>query len=593
MAAIPDAVEPVAGGPAAAAPPSAFVVEELRSGWRILLNCPLGRTVIRLVLIRQGAGVALVEIEPVWTPDAEVLFRQKLTSAGFWSRWQGRLPIIHRRLRPEDVPNLESLLSEAFLGQEPVSLQGEGSWEHDLQELLTPRPIPAAVLPEPVEMSFEPPARPPRRRLAVAGIAVCAAVGALAVMVQGRQPVTPTRAAAPEIRLASVGALAGPAQGVAAAPAFDAFGAADQAVPPLALVDAAADPVALTQDLPEAEPAVVLAQVFADLPAEKPPALEPEPPVTPEPALPVAEVAIAEPPAPVLAQLDAAVAAAPETPVPETPIAEPPDAVLAPLDAAVAAAPETPVPETPIAEPPAPVLAPLDAPVAAAPETPVPETPIAEPPDPVLAPLDAPVAAAPETPAPEIPIAEPPAAVLPPLDAPSTAAAPVPPPVPETPVAEPPAAILPPLDAPAAITAPVAPPPAVAAPAVVATPAPAPVPAPPPAPAAEPTAVAAPVVPPRPTMDPALLDALLRRGDTLLSTGDISGARRFFERAAAAGSAAGARAMAETYDPRTLAQRRVVGLTPDREAALTWYRRAAALGSAEAAARITALEAER
>jgi TPR repeat protein len=86
---------------------------------------------------------------------------------------------------------------------------------------------------------------------------------------------------------------------------------------------------------------------------------------------------------------------------------------------------------------------------------------------------------------------------------------------------------------------------------------------------------------------------MLRRGQALIEIGDISGARRFFQRAADGGSAAAAQAMAETHDPRILARRGVIGLAPDREAALSWYRRALDLGAPEAASRITSLEAER
>jgi hypothetical protein len=94
-------------------------------------------------------------------------------------------------------------------------------------------------------------------------------------------------------------------------------------------------------------------------------------------------------------------------------------------------------------------------------------------------------------------------------------------------------------------------------------------------------------------MDPALRDSMLRRGQALVAIGDISGARRFLERAAQGGSAAAAMAMAETYDPGSLARLGVIGLPADPAAALSWYRRALALGAAEAAARIATLEAQR
>jgi TPR repeat protein len=94
-------------------------------------------------------------------------------------------------------------------------------------------------------------------------------------------------------------------------------------------------------------------------------------------------------------------------------------------------------------------------------------------------------------------------------------------------------------------------------------------------------------------MGPSDIEAARRRGEALVALGDISGARRFLERAALAGSGPAALAMAETFDPRVLAGRGVIGLSPDSTAALTWYRRALALGMAEAAPRIATLEAAR
>lgn len=94
-------------------------------------------------------------------------------------------------------------------------------------------------------------------------------------------------------------------------------------------------------------------------------------------------------------------------------------------------------------------------------------------------------------------------------------------------------------------------------------------------------AAAAPPAARRPPADPAALAALLRRGDALLALGDVSGARRFYERAAEAGSAAGARALGRTHDPAVLAELGVRGIRPDPEAAADWYRRAESLAAQE------------
>ncbi|MFC7541617.1 hypothetical protein ACFQU2_22110 [Siccirubricoccus deserti] len=80
-----------------------------------------------------------------------------------------------------------------------------------------------------------------------------------------------------------------------------------------------------------------------------------------------------------------------------------------------------------------------------------------------------------------------------------------------------------------------------------------------------------------------MLAALMRRGDALLATGDVSGARRFYERAAEAGSAEAARAAGRTHDPAALAALGARGIRPDPQAAAAWYRRAEALAASEKA----------
>ncbi len=77
---------------------------------------------------------------------------------------------------------------------------------------------------------------------------------------------------------------------------------------------------------------------------------------------------------------------------------------------------------------------------------------------------------------------------------------------------------------------------------------------------------------------------MLKRASLLLSENDIAGARLIFQYLAHHGSASGAFALAESYDPRKLAGRRITGMTPDANLARTWYARAADLGSKEAAA---------
>jgi hypothetical protein len=84
---------------------------------------------------------------------------------------------------------------------------------------------------------------------------------------------------------------------------------------------------------------------------------------------------------------------------------------------------------------------------------------------------------------------------------------------------------------------------------------------------------------------------LLTRGNEQLAEGGIAQARLLFERAAEAGLAQGAMALAATYDPVELARLGVQGLKPDRAQALRWYEKAHQLGAAEAEQRVRRLSA--
>jgi hypothetical protein len=81
------------------------------------------------------------------------------------------------------------------------------------------------------------------------------------------------------------------------------------------------------------------------------------------------------------------------------------------------------------------------------------------------------------------------------------------------------------------------------------------------------------------------------KGIEQLERGNVFAARRFFERAAEAGLAQSAVALAATFDPDELAKLNVVGLEPDVAAARKWYERARELGAVEAAERLRHLGA--
>jgi TPR repeat protein len=83
--------------------------------------------------------------------------------------------------------------------------------------------------------------------------------------------------------------------------------------------------------------------------------------------------------------------------------------------------------------------------------------------------------------------------------------------------------------------------------------------------------------------------AALAQGASLFRSGDVASARLVFEDLVNMGSARGAMALGETYDPNFLRGLVVAGLQPDADAARKWYSRAAEMGEDEAAKRLSIL----
>ena len=88
------------------------------------------------------------------------------------------------------------------------------------------------------------------------------------------------------------------------------------------------------------------------------------------------------------------------------------------------------------------------------------------------------------------------------------------------------------------------------------------------------------------------MEALLARGDALLSVGDVVSARLFYERAVDAGGGLAAIRLGETFDPLFLDRVHLREVRGDPSAALFWYRRARDLGASDAEALLKALQAK-
>jgi TPR repeat protein len=82
-------------------------------------------------------------------------------------------------------------------------------------------------------------------------------------------------------------------------------------------------------------------------------------------------------------------------------------------------------------------------------------------------------------------------------------------------------------------------------------------------------------------------EKLADKAANAIRTGDIAGARLVLEHAVAAGDKTAVYALAETYDPRVLAQLHVRGMTGDPDKARALYQQAAANGVTQAQEKLT------
>lgn len=97
---------------------------------------------------------------------------------------------------------------------------------------------------------------------------------------------------------------------------------------------------------------------------------------------------------------------------------------------------------------------------------------------------------------------------------------------------------------------------------------------------------------PNAAASPAVVAALIKRGQALFGQGDVSGARLLYRRAAEGGAGAAATALGKTYDRRFLIDIRAHGMLADAALAAEWYRRAAGSGDQEAKELLARLRAE-
>ena len=80
------------------------------------------------LLVHPARGIALLDIAPDATPNAESRLRRALADSGFNRAFPGTLPVWHERLELAQLPRLECLLTRAFDARPPLSLPPGAAW---------------------------------------------------------------------------------------------------------------------------------------------------------------------------------------------------------------------------------------------------------------------------------------------------------------------------------------------------------------------------------------------------------------------------------------------------------------------------------
>lgn len=106
----------------------------LPEGWMMLGRCrtgtagPVGYPTGCWALAHPTTGVALVDVAPDATPNAEARLRRALGAADFWPGFPGYLPVWHGRIELAAWRSLPDLMAEGFAELPPLTVPGKLAW---------------------------------------------------------------------------------------------------------------------------------------------------------------------------------------------------------------------------------------------------------------------------------------------------------------------------------------------------------------------------------------------------------------------------------------------------------------------------------
>lgn len=111
----------------------------LSPDWQLLGRCRDGGGAPEggcFVVAHPEVGVALVDLLPDHTPNAEALFRRLLNAVDFSARCRGYLPVVHCAVGPDELPALRGRIEEAFGYDSILTIADRGQWVSELWRVL-------------------------------------------------------------------------------------------------------------------------------------------------------------------------------------------------------------------------------------------------------------------------------------------------------------------------------------------------------------------------------------------------------------------------------------------------------------------------
>lgn len=113
----------------------------LPADWALIGRCRTGDGAIGdeggcFVLTHAAIGVALVDLAPCTTPDAELRLRRLLNLVNFAAVHRGYLPIVHCRVGSEDLGGLLRRLDAAFAYEPRLGIRQRTTWVAALRRVL-------------------------------------------------------------------------------------------------------------------------------------------------------------------------------------------------------------------------------------------------------------------------------------------------------------------------------------------------------------------------------------------------------------------------------------------------------------------------